>query len=158
MTEYERSQVRAQIDRKFGHMGTIPIEFISAKYAKNTRAIMPYVDRLYASAMTDMGTGKLNRVLKQAEQKRTPPMVGNFRIKLKFAHQGGMNPPHVVIHGNQLDKLPLTYRRYLSNTFERAFDMVGTKVRLSFKTSENPFASRATAKPSSKPSSKREKR
>ena len=140
MSAYERDQVKAQIDRKFHHMGNIPTEFISAKFAKNINGIMPLVDKLYASAMTDMGTGEINRILKEAEERRNPPMVGNHRIKLKFAHQGGMNPPHVIIHGNQLDKLPLTYHRYLSNTFERAFDMVGTKVRLSFKSSENPFA------------------
>lgn len=140
MSAYERDQVKAQIDRKFGHMGNIPTEFISAKLAKNIDGIMPLVDKLYASAMTDMGTGKINQILKDAEQRRNPPMIGNYRIKLKFGHQGGMNPPHVIVHGNQLDKLPLTYHRYLSNTFERAFDMVGTKVRLSFKNSDNPYA------------------
>lgn len=139
MSAYERDQVRAQIDRKFSHMGNIPIEFISAKLGKNVDVIMPLVDRLYDSAMTDMSTGQINRILKEAEEKRNPPMVGNYRIKLKFGHQGGMNPPHVIIHGNQLDKLPQTYQRYLSNTFERAFDMVGTKVRLSLKTSDNPY-------------------
>ncbi len=139
MSEYDKTQVKTQIDRKFGHMGNLPIEFISAKYKKGTNRVMPYVDKLYASAMTDMGTGQINRILKEAEEKRNPPMIGNHRIKLKFAHQGGMNPPHVIIHGNQLDKLPLTYQRYLSNTFEKAFNMVGTKVRLSFKTADNPF-------------------
>jgi len=139
MSKYDREQVRAQIDRKFSHMGSIPIEFISAKYNKGVDAIMPLVDKLYDSAMTDMGTGQINRILHEAEEKRNPPMIGNYRIKLKFGHQGGMNPPHVIIHGNQLDKLPQTYQRYLSNTFERAFDMLGTKVRLTFKTSENPY-------------------
>ena len=139
MSQYDRDQVKAQIDRKFRHMGNIPIEFISAKFDKGIDKVMPLVDRLYQSAMIDMGTGKLNRVLKQAEERRNPPMVGNFRIKMKFAHQGGMNPPHVIIHGNQLDKLPQTYQRYLSNTFEKAFDLLGTRVRLSFKTSVNPY-------------------
>jgi len=148
MSKYDREQIRAQIDRKFGHMGNIPIEFISAKLGKGVNVIMPLVDKLYASAMTDMGTGRVNQILKDAEEKRNPPMIGNYRIKLKFAHQGGMNPPHVIVHGNQLDKLPLTYQRYLSNTYERAFNMVGTKVRLSFKTSDNPY------KPSDKPSRK----
>ena len=140
MSAYERDQVKAQIDRKFHHMGNIPTEFISAKFSKNISGIMPLVDKLYASAMTDMGTGQINRILKDAEEKRNPPMVGNHRIKLKFGHQGGMNPPHVIIHGNQLYKLPLTYHRYLSNSFERAFDMVGTKVKISFKNSDNPYA------------------
>jgi GTP-binding protein len=110
--------------------------------------IMPLVDKLYESAMTDMTTGQINRILADAEEKRNPPMVGNYRIKLKFGHQGGMNPPHVIIHGNQLDKLPKTYQRYISNTFERAYDMVGTKVRLSFKTSENPYEPDPTSRKS----------
>lgn len=139
MSQYQRDQIKAQIERKFAHMGNIPIEFISAKFGKGINKIMPLVDRLYASAMVDMGTGKINRILKQAEEKRQPPMVGNFRIKMKFAHQGGMNPPHIIIHGNQLEKLPQTYRRYLSNTFEKEFKLVGTKVKLSFKSSANPY-------------------
>ncbi len=139
MSKYDREQIKSQIDRKFSHMGNIPIEFISAKYGKGIDVIMPLVDRLYESAMTDMGTGEVNRILKDAEERRNPPMVGNYRIKLKFGHQGGMNPPHVIIHGNQLDKLPQTYHRYLSNTFEKAYNMIGTKVRLTFRTSENPY-------------------
>ncbi|MEM7357845.1 MAG: ribosome biogenesis GTPase Der [Pseudomonadota bacterium] len=139
MSQYDRDQIKAQIDRKFRYMGNIPIEFISAKFGKGIKTVMPLIDNLYASAMTDMGTGRINRILRDAEEKRNPPMIGNFRIKLKFAHQGGMNPPHIIIHGNQLDKLPQTYQRYLSNTFEKAFSLVGTKVRLSFKTSSNPY-------------------
>jgi len=139
MSQYDREQIKAQIDRKFSHMGNIPIEFISAKYGKGIDVIMPLVDKLYASAMTKMGTGEINRILKDAEERRNPPMIGNHRIKLKFAHQGGMNPPHVIVHGNQLDKLPQTYQRYLSNTFEKAYDMIGTKVRLTFRMSENPY-------------------
>ncbi|NND81517.1 MAG: ribosome biogenesis GTPase Der [Gammaproteobacteria bacterium] len=158
MSQYERDQVKAQIDRKFGHMGNIPIEFISAKFGKGIKKLMPLVDRLYDSAMTDMGTGKINRVLKAAEEKRNPPMVGNFRIKMKFAHQGGMNPPHVIIHGNQLEKLPQTYQRYLSNTFEKEFSMLGTKVRLSFKTSENPYQKAASRTKPPKNRGRRDKR
>ena len=139
MSQYERDQIKAQIDRKFSHMGNIPIEFISAKFGKGIKKVMPLIDKLHASAMTDMATGPLNKILAQAQEKRNPPMVGNYRIKLKFGHQGGMNPPHVIIHGNQLDKLPLTYQRYLSNTIEKSFNMIGTKVKLSFKTSDNPY-------------------
>lgn len=146
MSKYDREQIKAQIDRKFSHMGNIPIEFISAKYGKGVNVVMPLIDRLYESAMTDMGTGEVNRILKDAEERRNPPMVGNYRIKIKFGHQGGMNPPHLIIHGNQLDKLPLTYHRYLSNTFEKAYNLIGTKVRLSFKTSENPYEPKPSRK------------
>jgi len=148
MGQYEREQIKAQIDRKFGHMGNIPIEFISAKFGKGTKVIMPLIDRLYESAMTDMGTGRINTILKDVEERRTPPMVGNHRIKIKFAHQGGMNPPHLIIHGNQLDKLPQTYQRYISNAFEKAYNLIGTKVKLTLRTSENPY------QPADKPSRK----
>ena len=148
MSRYDREQVKAQIDRKFGHMGNIPIEFISAKFGKGINTIMPLIDRLYDSAMTDMGTGQINAILKDVEERRTPPMVGNHRIKIKFAHQGGMNPPHLIIHGNQLDKLPQTYQRYISNAFEKAYNLIGTKVKLTLKTSENPY------QPSDRPSRK----
>ena len=139
MSQYDRDQIKTQIDRKFGHMGNIPIEFVSAKYNKGIKKVMPLIDKLYLSAMTKIGTGRLNRLLQDAQERRNAPMVGNNRIKIKYGHQGGMNPPHVIIHGNQLDKLPLTYQRYLSNFLEREFDMVGTKVRLSFKTPDNPY-------------------
>ncbi len=139
MSQYDRDQIKAQIDRKFSHMGNIPIEFISAKFGKGIKKIMPLIDKLYVSGMTEMGTGRINRILEDAQERRNPPMIGNYRIKLKYGHQGGMNPPHVIIHGNQLDKVPLTYQRYLSNTFEKEFNMIGTKVKLTFKTSENPY-------------------
>lgn len=149
MSQYDRDQIKAQIDRKFSHMGNIPIEFISAKFGKGIKKVMPLIDKLYNSGMTEMGTGRINRILQQAQEKRNPPMVGKNRIKLKYGHQGGMNPPHVIIHGNQLDKVPLTYQRYLSNTFEKAFNMIGTKVKLTFKTSDNPYFDQ-DAKPSRK--------
>ena len=139
LSQYERDQIKGKIERKFHHMGNIPIEFISAKFGKGVKTIMPLVDKLYDSAMADMGTGRINQILKEIEEKRNPPMVGLNRIKLKFAHQGGMNPPHIIIHGNQLDKLPLTYQRYISNSYEKAYSLIGTKVRLSFKTSANPY-------------------
>lgn len=139
MNDYDREQIKVQIDRKFGHMGNIPIEFISAKFGKGINTIMPLIDRLYESAMTDMTTGRINTILKEVEERRTPPMVGSHRIKIKFAHQGGMNPPHLIIHGNQLDKLPQTYQRYISNAFEKAYNLIGTKVKLTMRTSENPF-------------------
>jgi len=141
MSQYERDQIKAHIDRKFRYMGNIPVHFIAAKYGKGVHNVMPLIDQLYDSAMTDMGTGRINQILKDAAEKRNPPMVGNWRIKMKYAHQGGMNPPHIIIHGNQLDKLPLTYQRYLSNTYEKAYKLIGTKVKLSFKTSENPYES-----------------
>lgn len=139
MSEYERSQTKASIDKRLRFLGDVPMLFISAKRDKGLKELPKLIDRCLASAMADLGTGKLNRVLQQAVTKRTPPMVGIRSIKLKFAHQGGVNPPHVVIHGNMVDKLPQTYIRYLASSIESAFGLVGTRIRLSFKISENPY-------------------
>jgi len=139
MTEYDREMAKVSLDKRLRHLKNVPTLYISAKNKKGYKQLPRLLDQVHESAMADMGTGVLNRVLKSATTKRTPPMVGIRSIKLKFAHQGGVNPPHIVIHGNMLDKLPQTYLRYLSNTFEEAFNLVGTRVRLSFKTSENPY-------------------
>ncbi len=139
MSEYERAQTKASIDKRLRYLGNAPILFVSAKYGAGLKEVPLLVEKAIASAMIDMGTGELNRIIEEAAIKRTPPMVGMRSIKLKYAHQGGVNPPHVIIHGNMLDKLPQTYTRYLTNSIESAFKLVGTRVRLSFKVSENPY-------------------
>ena len=139
MSEYDRDRAKVSLDKRLRHIKNVPTLYISAKNKKGYKELPKLLDKVHNSAMIDMGTGALNSILKAATTKRTPPMVGIRSIKLKFAHQGGANPPHVVIHGNMLDKLPQTYLRYLSNTFEEAFNLVGTRVRLSFKISENPY-------------------
>ena len=139
MKEYDREMAKVSLDKRLRHLKNVPTLYISAKNNKGFKELPKLLDKVHESAMADMGTGDLNRILKSATAKRTPPMVGIRSIKLKFAHQGGVNPPHIVIHGNMLDKLPQTYLRYLSNTFEEAFNLVGTRVRLSFKTSDNPY-------------------
>lgn len=139
MSEYERERTKVSLDKRLRHLKNVPTLYISAKNKKGYKELPKLLDKVHDSAMVDMGTGDLNRILKSATMKRTPPMVGIRSIKLKFAHQGGVNPPHIIIHGNMLDKLPQTYLRYLSNTFEEAFKLIGTRVRLSFKTSDNPY-------------------
>lgn len=146
MSEYDRDQSKASLEKRLRHLNNIPTLFISAKNRKGYKELPKLIDKVHASAMIDMGTGKLNRILKAAITKRTPPMVGIRSIKPKFAHQGGVNPPQIIIHGNMLDKLPQTYLRYLCNTFEAEFNLVGTRVRLSFKNSENPYATKDPVK------------
>ena len=87
-----------------------------------------------------MATPALTRVLEGAIEAHQPPLVRGRRIKLRYAHQGGRNPPVVVIHGNQTDHVPEAYRRYLVNVFRKAFDLAGTPVRIAFRGEENPFA------------------
>jgi GTP-binding protein len=96
----------------------------------------------YAAAMTKLPTPKLTRALMAATSRQAPPRHGLFRPKLRYAHQGGMNPPVIVIHGNQLDGLPDSYRRYLERFFIDAFRLQGTPVRLRFKVGANPYAER----------------
>lgn len=139
MSEYDRDQVKASIDKRLPYLKNVPMLFISAKNNKGFKELPKLINKVIASAMIDMGTGELNRIIQKATIKRTPPMVGIRSIKLKFAHQGGINPPHVIVHGNMLDKLPQTYVRFLTHSIESAFNLIGTHVKLSFKNSDNPF-------------------
>jgi GTP-binding protein len=92
--------------------------------------------------MRELPTGELTRALEQAVTVHQPPLVRGRRIKLRYAHQGGRNPPIVVIHGNQTQHVPATYRRYLENHFRRTFRLEGTPLRIEFRTDENPYAGR----------------
>ncbi len=90
--------------------------------------------------MLKVTTNRMTQVLQEAVEQHQPPMVNNRRIKMRYAHLGGSNPPLIIIHGNQVDKVPDDYRRYLENVFRKVFKMSGTPVRIEFKSGENPFA------------------
>jgi GTP-binding protein len=105
-------------------------------------ALFPAVDRAFVAARKNLPTPGLNRVLTKAVQAVPPPMTRGRRIKLKLAHQGGKNPPLIIIHGNQVKGVPDSYRRYLENTFRKAFKLEGTPVRIEFRQAENPYAGR----------------
>ena len=108
-----------------------------------TRSVMfASVRKVYDAAMREMSTPELTRVLEAAIESHQPPLVSGRRIKLRYAHQGGRNPPVVVIHGNQVEHVPDAYRRYLVNVYRKAFDLMGTPVRVLFRGEENPFAGR----------------
>jgi len=92
----------------------------------------------------DLATPKLTRLLAVAVEQHQPPMVNGRRIKLRYAHQGGVNPPIIVVHGNQLSKVPMSYQRYLMNYFTKMLRMFGTPLRIEFKEGDNPFAGRRT--------------
>jgi GTP-binding protein len=115
------------------------------------------IDEAYQAAMVKLATPKLTRVLNVAVERQAPPRSGLMRPKMRYAHQGGMNPPIIVIHGNALDAIPASYTRYLEHTFRKVFKLQGTPLRVQYKTSENPFdteeskeKSRAKPKPMSK--------
>src|SRR5690606_32739777 len=90
--------------------------------------------------MAKWSTNQLTRILEDAVQEHQPPLVRGRRIKLRYAHQGGSNPPIIVVHGNQTSELPNSYKRYLENLFRRVLKVTGTPIRFEFKSGENPFA------------------
>ncbi len=135
----QREHVRRQLDVKLGFLDFARVHFISALHGSGVGLLFDSVRKAYAAAMRDLPTPALNKVLTDAVTAHQPPLVNGRRIKLRYAHQGGQNPPIIVIHGNQVDKVPAAYRRYLTNAFRREFDLAGTPVRIEFKGGENPY-------------------
>jgi GTPase len=134
-----REQVRYQVQLKLPFLDYAPSIFISAKHGSGLGELMEVVQQAYESTMRELPTGEVTRVLEQAVESHQPPAVLGRRIKLRYAHQGGKNPPRIVVHGNQTDKLPASYKRYLANRFREAFKLVGVPLLLSFKTGDNPY-------------------
>jgi GTP-binding protein len=139
LEESQRAWIKREIDRRLSFLSFAPPHFISALQGSGIEALFPAVDRAFTSANADLPTARLNRVLEKAIQATPPPIARGRRIKLKFAHQSGHNPPKVVIYGNQVASVPDSYRRYLANTFRNAFRLEGTPVRIEFAQGENPF-------------------
>ena len=142
LTPDKRIRIKDEIDRKLLFLQFAETLFISALHGTAVGNIIPAVERAYEAAIKDLPTSFLTRILEKAVEKTPPPMTSGRRMKPKFAHQGGHNPPVIVIHGNQLDKLPGSYRRYLINTFRKAGKLQGTPIRLEFRAGSNPFEGR----------------
>jgi GTP-binding protein len=142
MTIEERRKVRADLDRRLPFLEFADRMEISALHGTAVGDLLPAVRRAYAAAMRDMSTKALTSELEAAVTAHPPPLVRGRRIRLRYAHQGGRNPPIIVIHGNQTERLPDAYRRYLVNRFRKAFRLKGTPVRLTLKTSDNPYKGR----------------
>ena len=131
LDEQRQAEVKRDLERKLDFLSFARIHYIGTDRSRCRRTAG--LDRwAYAAAMAKLSTPKLTRVLIQATMHQQPPRTGMFRPKLRYAHQGGMNPPTIVIHGNQLGKLPDSYRRYLERFFADAFELRGTPVRFSF--------------------------
>ncbi|HIA08382.1 MAG TPA: ribosome biogenesis GTPase Der [Chromatiaceae bacterium] len=134
-----RDFVKRELDRRLPYLDFAKPHYVSALHGSGIGNLFDDIRIAHASAMRAMSTSELNRVLEQALDAHQPPLRRGRRIKLRYAHQGGYNPPRIVIHGNQTEGLPESYRRYLEKAFRKAFDLVGTPVRLSFRTGDNPF-------------------
>ena len=138
----QRKQVRDDLERRLPFLDFAERITISALHGSRVGELLPAVERAYKAATADLSTTALTRELEAAVMEHPPPLVRGRRIRLRYAHQGGRNPPVIVIHGNQTEHLPEAYRRYLINRFRKAFRLKGTPVRLSFKTSDNPYKGR----------------
>jgi GTP-binding protein len=135
-----RDDVKRELDRKLGFLSFAQQHFVSAREMRGLAALFASVDKAYAAAMTRLPTPRLTRTLQQAVQRQEPPRAGLVRPKLRYAHQGGVNPPIVVIHGSALSHVPIAYRRYLERFFAEAFQLRGTPLRIQFKSGVNPYA------------------
>jgi len=138
----QRSRIKQELERKFPFLNFAKIHFISALRGTRVNDLFSSVDKAYASASKHLSTPQLTRILEDAIADHQPPLVHGRRIKLRYAHQGGHNPPLIIIHGNQTESVPGAYRRYLENTFRDALKLEGTPVRIEFKGGENPFKDR----------------
>jgi GTPase len=138
----QRDAIRDGLDLKLDFLRFAPVHFISAKHGTGVGDLMGMVKAGYRAAMCEMPTKELTQALEQAVTIHQPPLVRGRRIKLRYAHQGGRNPPVVVIHGNQTQHVPDAYRRFLENHFRQVFRLKGTPMRIEFRTDANPFEGR----------------
>ena len=141
----EREALRADVRRRFAFAPFCPVCRISALHGAGLDELMRHVDACHRSAFTKLSASRLTRELESAVEHMPPPLVRSRRIKLRYAHQGGSNPPVIIVHGNQTDLVPASYRRYLAGRFRAAFSLVGTPLRMEFRTGENPFKGRRNA-------------
>lgn len=128
------------IERKLNFLFFAKFHFISALKSTGIAPLMKSVDAAYAAAMAKLPTPKLTRALAEAVEHQQPRRKGSIRPKLRYAHQGGQNPPIVVIHGNALEAIDANYKRYLEKHFRETFSLVGTPLRIELRSSKNPFA------------------
>ena len=137
-----KDRVKSELDRRLDFIDFARVHFISALHGSGVGNLFDSVKEAYECATQKMTTSMLTRILQIAVDEHQPPMIGGRRVKLKYAHPGGYNPTIIVIHGNQVDKLPDSYKRYLSNHFRRSLKIIGSPIRLQFQEGNNPFAGR----------------
>ena len=142
LTAADRKHVRDELDRRLPFLDFAERMTISALHGTAVGDLLPAVERAFRAATRDLSTKDLTRELESAVTAHPPPLVRGRRIRLRYAHQGGRNPPVIVIHGNQTERVPEAYRRYLINRFRKVFKLKGTPVRLILKTGKNPFKGR----------------
>jgi GTP-binding protein len=138
--DYQREQVRRQVEARLAFLKFADLHFISAKKRQGIGPLWTSITQAYKSAMMKMSTPVLTRLLQEAVQFQAPKRSGMFRPKLRYAHQGGMNPPVIVVHGNSLEHVTDAYKRFLEGRFRKEFKLTGTPLRIELRTSHNPYA------------------
>lgn len=146
LSDDDKKTVKTELDRRCDFVSFAKIHFISALHGTGVGDLYRFVDNAYRSSMKKIATPEATKILESAVFKHQPPMVSGRRIKLRYAHVGGHNPPIIVIHGNQAKLLPLSYVRYLENFYRQALKLVGTPIRIQLKTTENPYKDRKMSK------------
>ncbi|MFC3678944.1 ribosome biogenesis GTPase Der [Bacterioplanoides pacificum] len=140
MDAYDKQRVKDEIDRRFDFLTFAEMHFISALHGTGVGHLYESVDQAYRSAMAKWQTNMLTRIMEDAVSSHQPPLVRGRRPKPRYAHQGGSNPPRIIVHGNMVEDLPEDYKRYLANTFRRVLDIRGTPIRFEFRQGANPFS------------------
>jgi GTPase len=137
-----RERVKRDIDRRLRFATFAEVRFISALHGSGVGDLFSAIDAAAAAGARRHRTSDLTSLLQEALAAHAPPLIRGRRVKLRYAHMGGLNPPTIVIHGNQVDALPGTYQRYLENFFRTRLDLVGTPIRIELRQGENPYAGR----------------
>ena len=140
LTSSRRDEIKIDLDRKLDFLSFAKFHFISALKSTGVDQLMKSIHAAYVAAMSDLSTPRLTRALIEAVEHQQPRRKGSIRPKLRYAHQGGMNPPIVVIHGNSLDAIDDNYKRFLEKHFRETFSLVGTPLRIEFRSGKNPFS------------------
>ncbi|MCU6433170.1 ribosome biogenesis GTPase Der [Undibacterium sp. Jales W-56] len=135
-----RDEIKLDIERKLNFLTFAKFHFISALKSTGIAPLMKSIDAAYAAAMANLSTPKLTRALIEAVEHQQPKRKGSIRPKLRYAHQGGQNPPIIVIHGNALDSIGDVYKRYLEKHFRETFSLTGTPLRIEMRSGKNPFS------------------
>ncbi len=142
LSQEQKDLVKKEMDRRFTFIPYVKTHLISALYGNGVGNMYPSIHKAYDSAMLKVSTNRLTQILSDAVTAHQPPMVGGRRIKLRYAHMGGHNPPVIVVHGNQTSAMPKSYKRYLEGQFRQVFKLEGTPLRVEFKQNKNPFEDR----------------
>jgi GTP-binding protein len=140
LEDHEKDRIKTELDRRLGFIDFARVHFISALHGTGVGHLYESVEEAFISATKRISTAMVTKILDMAIFDHQPPMHQGRRIKLKYAHAGGYNPPIIIIHGNLAKKLPMSYKRYLMNYYRKSLKMMGTPIRIQFKDTLNPFA------------------